>query len=256
MKEANKTFEFFDHLTEYANHWRFNMSTNLHNFMSKPDMDKKLDSMRKTQKQLKHLREIALRHGSAKAKNNYSSYYEAIQPFLSLDIKNASELVAQLEQIDRAACSWVSLMRGVNLSLFVPFEKEYEAIDYALYQAYRTNVTVMAIVVFDVNQTNGNLKPHTNYKIRMNSTFLPSVRRIRPLYWSPQPRNWDYNYYTYGFSWIQDVVDRAIIDVQVGHEVIEPGSFGHNFPYPCYEYDIFLFTNDMILPLCMVSLFS
>ena len=89
----------------------------------------------------------------------------------------------------------------------------------------------------------------------MNATFLPSVRKIRPIYWSPLPRNWDYFYYFSGFSILQDAIDRALINAVAGEDVQEPGTFASQFPSPCYLYDTFLFTNSVILPLCMTISF-
>ena len=36
---------------------------------------------------------------------------------------------------------------------------------------------------------------------------------------------------------LQDIIERAIINVQVGHDVMEPGSYIWELPYPCYMQD-------------------
>ena len=46
-------------------------------------------------------------------------------------------------------------------------------------------------------------------------------------------------------------MDRAIIDTQVGHSVIEPGLFYQEMAYPCYTYDNFLQMIQHALPLCL-----
>ena len=163
------------------------------------------------------------------------------------------EILQKIDFIDAAGCWWLNLVSQANFSLFVPFDKEYEAVHYAIDTAPRENVTVYATIVFDVEDNATALPRHVNYKIRMNSTYLPSVRRLRPLYWSPSPRSWDMLYYASGFMFLQDTIDRAIIDSHVGYNVVEPGIYNRLTPAPCYLYDIFLFTNTMILPLCMVS---
>ena len=35
----------------------------------------------------------------------------------------------------------------------------------------------------------------------------------------------------------QDIMERAIIDIFADRNVIEPGSYVHEFPYPCYMND-------------------
>ena len=34
-----------------------------------------------------------------------------------------------------------------------------------------------------------------------------------------------------------DMMERAIIDTFVGHDVVEPGTYVQMFPYPCYTRD-------------------
>lgn len=34
-----------------------------------------------------------------------------------------------------------------------------------------------------------------------------------------------------------DMMERAIINTFVGHDVVEPGSYVQMFPYPCYTRD-------------------
>ena len=39
------------------------------------------------------------------------------------------------------------------------------------------------------------------------------------------------------FLRLQDMIDRAIVDIQAGRKVVEPGTYMQQFPYPCYVYD-------------------
>ena len=36
---------------------------------------------------------------------------------------------------------------------------------------------------------------------------------------------------------LQDIIERAIINVQSGRDVLEPGTFVHQMPHPCYMQD-------------------
>ncbi|XP_012576614.1 PREDICTED: ATP-binding cassette sub-family A member 2, partial [Condylura cristata] len=49
-----------------------------------------------------------------------------------------------------------------------------------------------------------------------------------------------------------NMMERAIINTFVGHDVVEPGSYVQMFPYPCYTRDDFLFVIEHMMPLCMV----
>ena len=59
-------------------------------------------------------------------------------------------------------------------------------------------------------------------------------------YWTPGPRARplpDMKYIVYGFSFIQDMVDNAIIALRTNWS--EPiGINVQQFPYPCYIYDV------------------
>ena len=61
-----------------------------------------------------------------------------------------------------------------------------------------------------------------------------------------------HRYEDYGFVWIQDLVERAIINVQSGRDIIAPAVATQQMPYPCYLYDLFFITCKHMLPLCLV----
>lgn len=80
------------------------------------------------------------------------------QPFL-LRLSNSSELnefvkgsiiadketfLTQLDLIDNAACSWISLMSGLSLNVFRGFATEEHLITYFKERAYNDNITVLA----------------------------------------------------------------------------------------------------------------
>uniref|UniRef100_A0A9L0RWX1 ATP-binding cassette sub-family A member 2 n=1 Tax=Equus caballus TaxID=9796 RepID=A0A9L0RWX1_HORSE len=106
-------------------------------------------------------------------------------------------------------------------------------------------------VIFQTRK-DGSLPPHVHYKIRQNSSFTEKTNEIRRAYWRPGPNTGGRFYFLYGFVWIQDMMERAIINTFVGHDVVEPGNYVQMFPYPCYTRDDFLFVIEHMMPLCMV----
>lgn len=158
----------------------------------------------------------------------------------------------QISAIDQAACSWISLISGINLNVFKGFANENDLVNYFLRRAYHDNFTVIASVVFtNVNVTDRKLPEHIIYKIRQNASLTPSTKRLRDRFWVPSPAQNGFIYYDFAFSWIQEMIDRAIIDTQVGRPVIEPGLFYQEMAYPCYTYDNFLQMIQHALPLCL-----
>ena len=58
-------------------------------------------------------------------------------------------------------------------------------------------------VIFENMPKTGELPAHVIYKIRQNTSFTPSTKFVRDRYWTPGPGPWTYQYYHFGFVWIQ-----------------------------------------------------
>lgn len=180
------------------------------------------------------------------------AYLQSINLFDRLPNSTVADLIDRVEMIDSAACSWLSLMSGVNLNLFKGFANEDDLVNYFLNKAYFDNVTVIASLVFNLkNDSSDQLDPHISYKIRQNASFTYTTKKIRERYWYPSPRDWDYYYYIFGFVWLQDLIDRAIVDYHSNGTVLEPGSYLNQMPYPCYMIDNFLQMIQHVMPLCL-----
>jgi ATP-binding cassette subfamily A (ABC1) protein 2 len=103
-------------------------------------------------------------------------------------------LINKIEAIDSADCSWLTIMSGVNLDIFKGFANEHDLVDYFLNHAYSKNQTVIASLVFEIDNTSSvsqdRLAPHIKYKIRQNASFTYTTKKIRERYWYPSPRDW------------------------------------------------------------------
>ena len=69
------------------------------------------------------------------------------------------------------------------------------------------------------------------------SYFTPATDTIRDPYWMPGPQSWNQLYYDLGFTWLQDQIERAIVDLHAGRDVVKPAVYAHEMPYPCYVRD-------------------
>ena len=71
-----------------------------------------------------------------------------VRQFLSspLDTSKISRdaFLRQLDDVDNAACSWLSMVSGININVFHGFETEDDLVNYFLNDAYANNVTVIA----------------------------------------------------------------------------------------------------------------
>nr|XP_047910610.1 ATP-binding cassette sub-family A member 2 isoform X5 [Anser cygnoides] len=239
--KANETFAFVGNVTHYAKAW-LNISPEIRAYLEEGRLQRRIRWLQQFTTDLHKHPEIL----------NVSEN-DLLRNFLNgnFSLPNASVLLQQLDTIDNAACGWVHFMAKVSVDIFKGFPDEESIVNYTLNQAYQDNVTVFASVIFQTNR-DGSLPPHVMYKIRQNSSFTEKTNEIRRAYWRPGPNTGGRFYFLYGFVWIQDMMERALINTFVGHDVVEPGNYVQMFPYPCYTRDDFLFVIEHMMPLCMV----
>ncbi|KAK2902562.1 ATP-binding cassette sub-family A member 2 isoform X1 [Channa argus] len=241
IQKANETFEFVGNVTHYARVW-LNISAQLRTFLEEGRLHRHLVWLQQLSSDLQQHPELL---------NDTET--ELMQSLIegNYSLLNTSTLLEQLDTIDNAACGWTHFMSKVSVDVFKGFPDEDSIVNYTLNQAYQDNVSVFASVIFHTNK-DGSLPPHVLYKIRQNSSFTEKTNEIRRAYWRPGPNTGGKFYFLYGFVWIQDMIERAIINTFVGHDVVEPGNYVQMFPYPCYTRDDFLFVIEHMMPLCMV----
>ncbi|NXX10994.1 ABCA2 protein, partial [Podargus strigoides] len=239
--KANETFAFVGNVTHYAKAW-LNISPEIRAYLEEGRLQRRICWLQQFAADLHKHPEIL----------NVSDS-DVLHNFLNgnFSLPNASVLLQQLDTIDNAACGWVHFMAKVSVDIFKGFPDEESIVNYTLNQAYQDNVTVFASVIFQTNK-DGSLPAHVMYKIRQNSSFTEKTNEIRRAYWRPGPNTGGRFYFLYGFVWIQDMIERALINTFVGHDVVEPGNYVQMFPYPCYTRDDFLFVIEHMMPLCMV----
>uniref|UniRef100_A0A4W3GYW1 ATP-binding cassette sub-family A member 2 n=1 Tax=Callorhinchus milii TaxID=7868 RepID=A0A4W3GYW1_CALMI len=241
IQKANETFAFVGNVTHYATVW-MNISAEIRTFLEEGKLQNRIRWLQQVTSELKKHPEVLNASDSDIIRNFVNSNFS---------MPNSSTLLKQLDTIDNAACGWIQFMSKVSVDIFKGFPNEESIVNYTLNQAYHDNVTVFASVIFQTKE-DGTLPPHVMLKIRQNSSFTEKTNEIRRAYWRPGPNTGGRFYFLYGFVWIQDMMERAIINTFVGHDVVEPGNYVQMFPYPCYTRDDFLFVIEHMMPLCMV----
>ncbi|XP_022649119.1 ATP-binding cassette sub-family A member 7-like isoform X2 [Varroa destructor] len=101
---------------------------------------------------------------------------------------------------------------------------------------------------------NGEIPKFIRYKIRMDAQKVDSTKRIEDRVYHPGPRRRpaiDLKYITFGFAYLQDLVEQAIISLHTGW-VNNTGVYLQQFPYPCYIFDQFIVTIAESFPMFMV----
>ncbi|XP_062592616.1 phospholipid-transporting ATPase ABCA1-like [Saccostrea cucullata] len=118
------------------------------------------------------------------------------------------------------------------------------------------NNTLWGALVFDINNETHkySLPTHVSYKIRMDADRVDTTDRVLDQVYKPGPRRTpgkETKFLTYGFAYLQDMVEHAIIKVQTGSDK-DVGVMVEQFPYPCYIRDSFTYAIEIVLPLLLV----
>lgn len=91
----------------------------------------------------------------------------------------------------------------------------------------------------------------------MDSYKIDTTKRIRDVFRTPIPRidaRIDMRYFTSGFIYLQDVIERAIVTHHTDREKL-PGIYMQQFPSPCYVFDTFFIAISQLFPLFMILSF-
>ncbi|KAM4561502.1 glucosylceramide transporter ABCA12 [Fundulus diaphanus] len=98
------------------------------------------------------------------------------------------------------------------------------------------------------------LPPKVSYTIRMHMDNVMRTDRVRYPYFVRESRisSSQTMRYNRGFVYLQENIDRAIIETQTGQKVSEPAVQLQPFPYPCYLRDEYLEAISYIFPLLLI----
>ncbi|XP_037086261.1 ATP-binding cassette sub-family A member 7-like [Pollicipes pollicipes] len=116
------------------------------------------------------------------------------------------------------------------------------------------NMLWAGLVILDVDADAEELPSYVRYKIRIDGDRVDSTKRVMDQLTRLGPRLWPYQdlkYITYGFAYIQDLLEHSIIEELTGREV-KTGVYLHQMPYPCYIDDQFVLAISRTFPMFMV----
>ena len=93
------------------------------------------------------------------------------------------------------------------------------------------------------------------YKIRIDADKVDSTKRYEDRLSRPGPRRRpgiDHKYLYYGFAYLQDLVEHAVISLHTGRNMTSlPGITLQQMPYPCYIEDRFIIAIARTFPMFM-----
>ncbi|XP_040416717.1 ATP-binding cassette sub-family A member 12 [Cygnus olor] len=176
---------------------------------------------------------------------------------IRLELQNNSDIVDQLNTLATLA---------VNVSSCISFNriravKSLEELERMAKELFLKN-ELFASIIFKLPSSWSSpvggalaLPPVLNYTIRMSSRITQTTNRIRERIWTVGPHNStsQSQIYSRAFIYIQDSIERAIIQLQTGKKLEEIAVQVQAMPYPCYNKDMFLTSVTYSLPFALMA---
>ncbi|XP_009581458.1 PREDICTED: ATP-binding cassette sub-family A member 12 [Fulmarus glacialis] len=179
---------------------------------------------------------------------------------IRLELQNNADIVDQLNTLATLA---------VNVSSCVSFNRiqavrNLEEMEMVAKELFLKN-ELFASVIFKLPSSHSSpgrsvhgdlaLPPVLNYTIRMSSRITQTTNRIRERIWTVGPHNStsQSQIYSRAFIYIQDSIERAIIELQTGKKPEEIAVQVQAMPYPCYNKDMFLTSVTYSLPFALMA---
>ncbi|XP_043381517.1 glucosylceramide transporter ABCA12 [Chelonia mydas] len=182
---------------------------------------------------------------------------------IRLELQNNADIINQLNTLSTLA---------VNVSSCVSFDriqvaKNREELEMVAKELFLRN-ELFGSVIFNLPSSSNrqrratpdslSLPPLVNYTIRMSSRISQTTNRIRERIWTVGPHNStsQSQIYSRAFIYIQDSIERAIIELQTGKSPEEIAVQVQATPYPCYNKDMFLSSVTYSLPFALMAAWS
>ncbi|KAM6349075.1 glucosylceramide transporter ABCA12 [Alca torda] len=175
---------------------------------------------------------------------------------IRLELQNNADIVDQLNTLATLA---------VNVSSCVSFNRVHavrnlEEMEMVAKELFLKN-ELFASIIFKLPSSHSSvhgdspLPPILNYTIRMSSRITQTTNRIRERIWTVGPHNStsQSQIYSRAFIYIQDSIERAIIELQTGKKPEEIAVQVQAMPYPCYNKDMFLTSVTYSLPFALMA---
>ena len=164
---------------------------------------------------------------------------------------NLSNLVFQIEFSTALLYFIRNSLQCIELNKFEGFNNEDELVKTGIKLIDKESF--WAGLVFENEEKNSQLPKIVKYKIRMSASYTHDTSFTQDKLYGYGPSNClgCNAYFMYGFIYLQDMVEKAIVEMKTGQNQ-DMGIIGQMTPYPCYIDDKFLNAIARTLPLFMV----
>ncbi|KAK2904797.1 hypothetical protein Q8A67_006596 [Cirrhinus molitorella] len=158
-----------------------------------------------------------------------------------------------MEQITTLSMLMLNLSSCVNFDRYRGFNSTDELDKQA--EKLAQNRELYASIIFKLpEETSSILPPNIDYTIRMNIENVMRTDRARNPFWVKDAFMSATNTqrYSRGFVYLQESIERAIIEMQTGKAIDGPAVQMQAFPYPCYYKDEYLNSIAFAFPMALM----
>uniref|UniRef100_A0A672RR46 ATP binding cassette subfamily A member 12 n=1 Tax=Sinocyclocheilus grahami TaxID=75366 RepID=A0A672RR46_SINGR len=177
--------------------------------------------------------------------------------FQTLSAANMTVLLEKnkfiMEQITTLSILMMNLSSCVNFDRYRAFNSTDELDKKA--ERLAQNRELYASIIFKLpEETSSSLPPNIDYTIRMNIENVMRTDRVRNPFWVKDAfmSSTKTQRYNRGFVYLQESIERAIIEMQTGKAIDGPAVQMQAFPYPCYYKDEYLNSIAFAFPMALM----
>ncbi|KAM5151867.1 LOW QUALITY PROTEIN: glucosylceramide transporter ABCA12 [Mantella aurantiaca] len=193
-----------------------------------------------------------------------------LQDFLNLNVTDLSDKLNKADSFIELIGNNINIIRVfqnicdvlLNLMSCMSYNRiqpinSTEAMTAQAYLLQNTNDFFAAVTFNLPSESNrqkrdlSNLPKKISYSITMRSLLSEDTSSIRSSVWTPGPHN-SLNMYSRGFVYLQENIDRAIIELHTNKSLDNIGVQFQPMPYPCYIRDSFLYSMSFSLPIALM----
>ncbi|XP_067670801.1 uncharacterized protein [Haliotis asinina] len=245
--QANKVFDVLKDVKRVAKIW----SDGTPNLMAMTDRAKKMGSVKEV-----------LKNDFITSLLKQTSGLDAKELLTGIDaLESGNFNSSSMKGMKVAADLLVNYTSCMELDRFVGAVSEEEMEKHA-FKLSATNSFLAGVVFTNLpaadggrrKRDTGKLPEHVQYKIRMEAENVRITNRLHPRFWEPDSydRFTTDLQYLRGFMQLQDMIERAIIAVQIGENATLPGAYLKQFPFPCSVDDSYIgILGSYLLPVVM-----
>jgi len=255
IQKVNATFEPIEGLKKFLDDWNKSYSQEMRKALLDEENQKFLKELFTSEEEgnlLDLLGNMQTQNTSQDGAFNITETRERFSAYFEGNFSDTWK--KSLDTLDQITQNTSQYLECFEMQKFEPVENEAVLGTRGL-ELISTNKLWAGLVFVDFKAGDKNLPRYVTYKIRINADKVDSTKKFEDRLSRRGPRRRpgiDLKYLYYGFAYLQDMVEHAIISEHTGRNMSSlPGVSVQQMPYPCYIEDRFIIAIARTFPLFM-----